>query len=77
MNGSKKMVYRVSTCCLLILFYMLPVLADEQVSDEELPSLEFLEFIGEWETDEGDWIDPLEMERDETVTLFELLDNEN
>ena len=24
----------------------------------ELPSLELLEFLGEWETKDGDWMDP-------------------
>jgi hypothetical protein len=24
----------------------------------EIPDLEFIEFLGQWETDEGEWIDP-------------------
>ena len=28
-------------------------------SEEELPSLEMLEFLAEWETDDGEWIDPI------------------
>ena len=31
-------------------------------SDEEIPSLLFLEFLGEFETEEGDWINPEELE---------------
>jgi hypothetical protein len=30
---------------------------------EEIPSLEFLEFLGEWETEDGRWIDPEELEQ--------------
>ena len=30
---------------------------------EDAPSLEFLEFLGEFETQEGDWIDPEELEQ--------------
>ncbi len=30
---------------------------------EEAPSIEFLEFLGEFETQEGDWIDPEELEQ--------------
>ena len=30
----------------------------------EAPSLELLEFLGNWETDEGDWQDPLELMKD-------------
>ena len=29
----------------------------------EIPSLEFLEFLGEWETEDGRWIDPEELEQ--------------
>lgn len=29
----------------------------------EAPSLEFLEFLGDWETDDGEWIDPEELEQ--------------
>ncbi|MFQ5451165.1 MAG: hypothetical protein ACE5E9_11090 [Nitrospinaceae bacterium] len=28
----------------------------------EAPSLEMLEFLGQWETGDGDWIDPAELE---------------
>lgn len=28
--------------------------------DEELPDDDFLEFLGEWESADGDWVDPLE-----------------
>ena len=28
-------------------------------SEEDLPSTELLEFLGEWDTKEGDWFDPL------------------
>ena len=34
----------------------------ESIENAETPSLEFLEFLGDWETDDGEWIDPEEME---------------
>ncbi len=35
-----------------------------KTSDEsEIPSLELLEFLGDWETDDGEWIDPEELEQ--------------
>ncbi|MDH5762236.1 MAG: hypothetical protein OEZ51_04585 [Nitrospinota bacterium] len=46
-----------------------PALAQEQgidpagQEDMEMPSLELLEFLGNWETDDGEWIDPEEMEQ--------------
>jgi hypothetical protein len=30
--------------------------------EEETPSLEFLEFLGEFETDDGEWTGPIELE---------------
>lgn len=30
--------------------------------EEELPSMELLEFLGEWETEDGEWIDPEELD---------------
>ena len=37
----------------------------EQTTSEEseTPSLEFLEFLGDWETDDGEWIDPEELDQ--------------
>jgi len=40
--------------------------ADSQKRDQqeqEKPSLELLEFLGEWETDSGKWIDPSAMDQ--------------
>ena len=33
------------------------------LEDAEMPSLELLEFLGDWETDDGEWIDPGALER--------------
>lgn len=56
---------------LLLGLLSVPVLAQEpdQVrqaippEEIEMPSLELLEFLGDWETDDGVWIDPEEMEQ--------------
>jgi hypothetical protein len=45
-----------------------PQAADVQ---EETPSIEFLEFLGEWQTDEGEWIAPEELADDEFAQLLE------
>jgi hypothetical protein len=34
-----------------------------KTDDDDLPSLEMLEFLGEWETEEGEWIDPMELDQ--------------
>lgn len=36
--------------------------AAEEKINEEIPSLEFLEFLGSFETENGQWIDPMEIE---------------
>ena len=36
--------------------------AAEQREDADGPPLELLEFLGEWENRDGEWMDPLELE---------------
>ncbi len=38
------------------------VVTKEDTSQASGPSLELLEFLGEWETDEGHWIDPTQFD---------------
>lgn len=60
---------RLWSVALLLGLLNAPALAQEpgQVREEsentEMPSLEFLEFLGDWETDDGEWIDPEELEQ--------------
>ncbi len=63
---------------------MASIFAEEQMNSEEMPSIAFLEFLGEWETDDGEWIDPVELENEEIGQLIETTtssevktDNEN
>ena len=80
MNGSKKMRYRASVYFMLMYCSLTPLFADEQSAEEETPTMEFLEFLGEWETEEGEWIDPVELENEEFGKLIETvneIDNEN
>ena len=35
---------------------------EDEPSWQDAPSLEFLEFLGDWETKEGQWTDPAEFE---------------
>ncbi len=55
---------------------MSSLFAEQQIVDETMPSMAFLEFIGEWETDEGEWIDPLDLEREETGKLIETISDQ-
>ncbi len=40
-------------------------------TEEAPPSLEFLEFLGQWETDEGEWIAPEDLADENFVDLIE------
>ena len=38
------------------------VQTSSQTPDESGVSMEFLEFLGEWEAGDGDWVDPMEVQ---------------
>ena len=49
-----------SASIVLITLYVSPGYLENVYADtEESPSMELLEFLGEWQTQEGDWIDPM------------------
>lgn len=72
MNGSMMMRYLASACFIFLLCSMSLSFAEEPIKSEAMPSIEFLEFLGEWETEEGDWIDPVELEDEEIGKLIEV-----
>lgn len=79
MNGSKMMFYRASTCLWILICSTSSSFAEEQNNSDSSPTMEFLEFLGEWETDEGDWIDPEDLGNDDIGKLIEVIietDNE-
>lgn len=39
-----------------------PASQQDEPSGSDAPSLEFLEFLGDWETAEGEWVGPAEWE---------------
>ena len=41
---------------ILMLMLSLPVIAKDE---SERPSIELLEFLGEWKTEEGEWFNPM------------------
>lgn len=74
------MAYRVSVCFFL-LCSISTLFAEELTNNEQqitMPSMDFLEFLGEWETEQGEWIDPESLEDNEIEKLLETkIDNEN
>lgn len=68
--------YRWPLILWLTLFTFSPAGATEPAESAEsnppasdLPSLELLEFLGEWETGSGDWIDPSSLIIESTTVI--------
>lgn len=46
---------------LMVMFFLMSMAAVAvQGAEQDSPSLELLEFLGEWETENGRWVDPTE-----------------
>jgi len=59
------MIYRASLMLAVIAY--LPVLG--QAADEPAPTTDFIEFLGEWQTTDGQWVDPNTLDDvDQTTT---------
>ncbi len=59
MSGSK--MNRSAASLILLLLGTQPLFADEPADESisTLPDLELLEFLGSWQTPDGDFLDPL------------------
>ena len=66
---------QVSLLLMLMLCLNTSLLAEEQTT-QELPSADFLEFLGQWETEDGEWVDPVALEDDEVGELIETVNEE-
>ena len=79
MNGSKMMFYRASTCLWILICSTSSAFAEEQNNSDSVPSMAFLEYLGEWTSDDGDWIDPEDLDNDDIGKFIEAIietDNE-
>ncbi|HLB30751.1 MAG TPA: hypothetical protein VJN91_04415 [Gammaproteobacteria bacterium] len=61
---------------LLLVFPLLFAPAVAGQDQAEAPSAEFLEFLGEWQIGEGEWIGPDELEESEYARLDRLRQTE-
>ena len=43
----------------------------ETRQEEDIPTMEFLEFLSEWETDQGEWTGPGQFEDDSFDQVYE------
>ena len=58
----RRMMQRVSRFGLAGVAMMTGMAAVAEQQVDEMPSVDLLEFLVEWETDDGQWIDPAELE---------------
>ncbi len=69
-----------TTLCLLLLVTVTTVNATEKAVPSDapvetlLPSRELLEFLGQFETSQGEWIDPMELEK---LSMEDTTSNDN
>lgn len=81
MSGWKKMMVCRVSVCVLLLFSISSLCAEERIDDAQqttMPSIDFLEFLGEWETEQGEWLDLETLEDNEIGKILETnTDNEN
>ena len=71
MNGLISMKFPLNGLILMIIS-LLPTLNLAGTANlDVLPSVELLEFLSEWETDQGEWAGPAQFEDDSFDQLFE------
>ena len=69
MTGYLRMRRRARPACMALLMSML---AAQALADaDSLPDMELLEFLVEWETSDGHWIDPVDLQEAEAQTAEE------
>ncbi len=79
MSGWKNMNYRASLVLLVMILISQSLQAEtaETQAGDEAPSLELLEFLGEWESSDGEWVDPADLEDDDFAKLMSLTGEED
>ncbi|MBT2970433.1 MAG: hypothetical protein B6D72_09645 [gamma proteobacterium symbiont of Ctena orbiculata] len=56
--ANRRAIAMLGGICLIQLYLGMPAIAEQ--SDESLPSTAFLEFLADWENENGAWQDPME-----------------
>ena len=70
------MSYPLKSLFVMLLLFPLFISAEENKGEDQL-SIELLEFLAEWETADGEWIDPNEMKEDSFEQFLNVADQEN
>mgnify|MGYP000128961095 FL=1 len=76
MNGWMSMNYRHSLILLLMIQFS-SILQATSEQDNGAPSLDLLEFLGEWESSDGEWLDPAEFEDNDFAKLIESTESDS
>jgi hypothetical protein len=73
MNGLNNTSYHLKVFLILMGFYSATSPADTEAGNDDI-SMEFLEFIADWETDQGNWVGPDGFIDDSFDQLYEVDD---
>ena len=76
MSGWKNMNCRLSSLVISMII-LSPLLQAENQKEEEVPTIALLEFLGEWEGNDGQWLDPEELEDEDFINLLRLTSEED
>ena len=76
MNGWMSMNYRHSLILMLMIQFS-SILQATSEQDNGAPSLDLLEFLGEWESSDGEWLDPAEFEDNDFAKLIESTESDS
>jgi hypothetical protein len=71
MNGLSNMSYLLNIIFILMILFIETVYSESHLENETI-SLEFLEFLADWETNQGDWVGPEKFEDDSFDQLYEV-----
>ena len=71
MNGLNNMSYHLRVLLIIMGLYTATSLADTE-EEKDILSMEFLEFLSDWETDQGDWVGPGRFEDNSFDQLYEV-----
>ena len=76
MNGLNSMSYLLKVLVIVMVLFTTSGLADTEEKNNTL-TLEFLEFLADWETDQGEWAGPDSFVDDSFDQLYEVQVQDN
>lgn len=59
--SAKKLLTQVQLALIpaALFLLLLTIAIDAKAASDDKPSMELLEFLGEWQTKDGEWVDPM------------------